>query len=254
MELSSLITYLPPVSEITPYLVGGAVRDRLLGIRPHDFDFSVEADSYQDMVEWLCDEGFETYLESPSYFTVRAHCPKGGWSFAGHDFSKITADFVLCRKDGAYSDGRRPDTVERGTLLQDQGRRDLTINSIAMDAEGVLYDPFGGQHDLYSGMLRAVGSAQERFREDALRVLRVMRFSVKLAFEWDDDIQRALEDPAMAPLVGAVSAERRREELAKMFELDLEATLRLLQCAGEDLRSNILKGINLQPTMKERVR
>jgi tRNA nucleotidyltransferase (CCA-adding enzyme) len=135
------------------YEVGGCVRDSLLGIDSKDIDFTVIAPSYEDMREFLTDAGFEIFLETPEYFTIRARFPK----VVTHDAiptrfvrtKKLpTADFVLARKEGAYSDGRRPDEVQMGTLLDDLSRRDFTMNAMARDRDGRLIDPFGGQQDV----------------------------------------------------------------------------------------------------------
>src|SRR5688572_2507881 len=110
--------------------VGGAVRDKLLGLRPKDIDFAVEAPSFKAMHEFVSSTCSTIFLIKPEFLTIRAHHATMG-----------AVDFVLCRKDGAYSDGRRPDTVEPGTIFDDLARRDFTINAMAFDEEGNLIDP-----------------------------------------------------------------------------------------------------------------
>src|ERR1035438_8197642 len=100
------------------YQVGGFVRDRLLGVKSKDLDYAVECADYPTMLRWIQSQG-KVYLEQPEFWTVRAH------------IGKLPADYVLCRKDGQYGDGRRPDSVSVGTLLDDLARRDFSVNAIA---------------------------------------------------------------------------------------------------------------------------
>src|SRR6478735_1674813 len=156
------------------YQVGGCVRDSLLGVESKDIDFSVEAPSYEAMREAVierCGGNPESIkVDKPEFATIRAIDPKLGG-----------VDFVLCRKDGAYSDGRRPDSVEMGTLLDDLARRDFTVNAIARADDGSLIDPFNGQADLKLRLLRCVGGV-DRLREDSLRMLRAFRFAITKGF------------------------------------------------------------------------
>ncbi len=99
------------------YLVGGSIRDQLLGLKSKDLDYAVEAGSYEEMRDYIKENG-KIFLETPEYLTIRAHLKNGE-----------PADFVLCRKDGEYSDGRRPDKVTPGTLYDDLARRDFTVNA-----------------------------------------------------------------------------------------------------------------------------
>ena len=155
------------------YEVGGAVRDEILNLPTNDLDYAVEAESYEAMREAVLERGGEIFLESPEYLTIRAKVPGIG-----------PADFVLCRKDGAYSDGRHPDRVEPGTLLDDLARRDFTMNAMAVDIEnGKLYDPHDGRKDMEAETIRCVGVAEERFEEDALRILRAIRFAITKGHE-----------------------------------------------------------------------
>ena len=118
------------------------------------------------------------------------------------------------RAEGAYSDHRRPDSVAFGCPLEaDLARRDLTVNAMAMDAAGRLTDPFGGRADLERGLLRCVGEPERRFDEDALRMLRTLRFSAQLGFDIEPRTLEAIR--ALAPLAASLSAERVRDELVK---------------------------------------
>jgi tRNA nucleotidyltransferase/poly(A) polymerase len=200
---------------IKAYLVGGAVRDGLLGIKSKDLDYAVEAPSYEAMVEWIRERG-KIFLESPQFWTVRAHLEGGQ-----------PADYVLCRKDGQYSDGRRPDSVEPGTLLDDLSRRDFTVNAMALDeTTNELIDPFDGQKDLKKIFLRCVGNTQDRFKEDALRMLRALRFSITRGFCLSYEIIKALENKGLCDLLSNnVSSDRKRDEMYRCFAYDTVTTM-----------------------------
>lgn len=239
------------MTDIELYEVGGCVRDDLLGIPTKDVDYTVVGpQSFEEFRAALENFGFTIFVESPEHFTVRAHFPHG-WKFAERDCSHLTADFVLARKEGAYSDGRRPDEVEVGSLYDDLARRDFTVNAMARDEWGEIIDLFGGMNDLRWKRLTCVGSAEERFTEDALRALRAIRFSITKGFTVDDDIIAALDSAWLPPLVERVAAERRREELERCFKFDTLATLASLASLSGKLHSAIFSGgIRLAATMK----
>ena len=195
------------------YKVGGYVRDKLLGVKSHDIDYACECESYDAMREAIIARGCSIKLEKPEYLTIRAVEPKVGG-----------VDFVLCRKDGAYTDGRRPESVEAGTILDDLARRDFTMNAMALSDEGNLIDPFGGKRDLELRLLRCVGDAEIRMREDKLRLLRAIRFSIVKGFTIGFDIEEILMDKRFT--FDGVSADRIRDELFKCFEHDTPQTLR----------------------------
>ncbi len=223
------------------YLVGGAVRDKLLGLKSKDNDYVVTAGSYNEMKQAIEDKGGEIFLESPQHFTIRALIPKMG-----------AADFVLPRVDGCYSDGRRPDSVSVGTLHDDLARRDFTMNAIAFDEEsGEYIDPFNGREDIKNNLIRCVGKAYDRFHEDSLRLLRAIRFKITKNFELDEDVVACLSDWMLALRLANVSDERKREELHKCLAKDTPATLKLL--AKYHLISEAVFGSKklwLMPTMK----
>lgn len=223
--------------------VGGCVRDELLGVPSKDIDFAVEAESFEAMESEIKAAGLRVVLSTPEFFTVRAV-----GEFRGH---KGGLDFVLCRKDGPTADGRRPEFVEPGTLLDDLARRDFTVNAMAKAADGSLVDPFGGQSDLATKTLRFVGKASERLAEDSLRALRALRFSVTKGFSLAHSTRVALDTMDVSTLA-AVSVERRREEMLKMFQHDTMASLDLL-C--HDMRPEFTEavfagGLWLMPTLK----
>lgn len=210
--------------DVAIYEVGGSVRDGLLGINSKDKDFAVEAPSYERMKEFLEDRGFTIFVETPEFLTIRAHFPN-----THPDFGKTTADFVLCRKDGAYSDGRHPDEVTPGTIYDDLARRDFTVNAMAkrLGSDEIL-DPFDGQSDLNWRLLRVVGEGDDRIREDPLRAIRALRFWVVKGLAPTPELADVLSSKSLPPLLSTVSQERIREELHKMFKHDTKRTLTVL--------------------------
>jgi tRNA nucleotidyltransferase (CCA-adding enzyme) len=192
------------------YKVGGCVRDELLGITSKDIDYSVEAESYDAMKSYILSLGCKIYQERPEYVTIRAK------------YGKEDVDFVLCRKDGAYSDGRRPDEVTIGTIYDDLARRDFTINAIAVDEEGNYLDPFNGRKDIEDKIIRCVGST-DRLKEDALRILRAYRFCITKGFELDHMLSEYM-GVGVYSLLENISAERITQELNKCFDHSLSKT------------------------------
>jgi tRNA nucleotidyltransferase/poly(A) polymerase len=237
------------------YEVGGCIRDEIMGVKSKDIDFSVVLDPsdldgrmtpFNIMSLRLEEMGFDIKQEKPEYLTIRAIFPKG------HKY-KGGADFVLARKEADYTDGRRPDTVIPGTLQDDLARRDFTMNAIAKAADGTLIDPFGGQEDIRNGIIRCVGNPFDRIlKEDPLRGLRAMRFSITKAFEIDQQILGVLKSRHFAEqIVKTTKAERVREELEKMFAANTLDTVMLLTELGlVGTLFNNQTGIRLMPTMK----
>ncbi len=222
------------------YRVGGYVRDEIMGRKCNDIDYAVEATSYEAMKEAIVARGCKRiFLESPEYFTIRALDPKHG-----------AVDFVLCRKDGEYTDGRRPDSVEAGTLLDDLARRDFTMNAIAKDEQGNLIDPYDGAADIKKGLIRCVGRCEERFEEDALRMLRAIRFSITLNMCMEADIAACLQNPKFTDQIDSVSVERIREELLKCFAYGTVTTLKVLGRFPRVRDICFKDGLRLMPTLK----
>jgi tRNA nucleotidyltransferase/poly(A) polymerase len=234
------------------YLVGGAVRDYIMNQDkiPKDFDFSVEADSYEDMRQWLLSNNFEIFTEKEEFFTIRAR-RREAWTFASFNLEHNTYDFVLARKDASYRDGRRPDSVSKGTIFDDLARRDFTMNAIAIDKFGKFIDPFDGIRDIESTTIRLVGGI-ERLYEDGLRILRALRFSVTLDFIFDVELERALRDRDITRYLEGVSLERINDELYKAFSADTPFTLELLEMFPH-ISNYIFKETDLWliPTMKK---
>ena len=222
------------------YLVGGHVRDTLLGLRSKDKDYAVEADSFDHMRSWLLAQGAEIFLETPQYNTIRVR------------FNGEAVDFVLCRKDGPYSDGRRPDYTEPGTIYDDLARRDFTVNAIAQDPQsGEFIDPHGGLDDLSERILRAVGDPSERLEEDALRAFRALRFAITKNFTIDRDLDYALRTVRILHLMDNVATERIVNELHRMFKHDsIGSMLFLVNSYPMYLGVIESRGIWFEPTVK----
>lgn len=200
------------------YIVGGFVRDMLLGVKSKDIDFTVEASSYEEMKESIVSRGCDIKVEKPEFATIRAIDPKHGG-----------VDFVLARRDGYYSDGRRPDAVLAGTLLDDLSRRDFTIGAMAIDEQsGEIIDYFGGKTDLQNRILRTVGQPIDRFSEDSLRILRALRFILTKSLQPHHSLDHALLQKRVVDKLENVSIERLREELHKMFVFNTWDALVLL--------------------------
>ena len=181
------------------YAVGGCVRDSLFGQTPHDWDITTSAEP--QAVKSLFNRTIDTGLQHGTV-TVRM----GGQGF----------EVTTYRIDGDYGDGRHPDSVSfTKSLEEDLKRRDFTINAMAYNDEAGLVDIFGGQEDLKRGLIRCVGAPEERFQEDALRILRAARFAARFGFEIDPEAKRVMKEKAET--LHKVSAERIREEFVKLI-------------------------------------
>jgi tRNA nucleotidyltransferase (CCA-adding enzyme) len=235
--------------------VGGAVRDKFLGVDSKDVDFvavptqqfDTADDAFNALVAHLKETGFKVFLETPQFFTVRAQVPED------NPLKERTnvADFVLARKDGPSSDGRRPDFVLPGTLMDDLTRRDFTVNAMAM-MNDELIDPFGGREDLDNNLLRFVGNPNDRIVEDGLRVMRALRFHITKGFDVDADTWDAVNSEFAAEMLMKVSTERIREELEKMFLFNTVQSMETLSDVRRSLKRAIFRdGLRLMPTLKQ---
>lgn len=181
------------------YMVGGAVRDHLLKKNPHDIDVATNASPLQ--VKELFDRTVDTGIEHGTVLVLQ-------------DGNGI--EVTTFRTEGTYSDNRRPDSVEFvQTLEEDLKRRDFTINAMAMDREMKISDPFGGTADLAKKIIRAVGDPDHRFQEDALRMLRAIRFSSQLDFEIDLETLSSIN--RQAHLIRSIAIERIKSEIDKIM-------------------------------------
>jgi len=198
------------------YIVGGCVRDFLLGVEPKDWDVTTNAKP-EEIQKVFPDSFYEN-----NFLTVTAR--------TGSKNEKLAEiEITTYRFEGKYSDKRHPDQVEYAkTLEEDLGRRDFTVNAMAMDAKKKLIDLFDGQKDLENKIIRTVGSAEERFNEDALRMLRAVRFATTLGFSaqggpasgWKIEAKTAEAIKENSIWLEAVSGERIRDEFVKMIMAD----------------------------------
>lgn len=184
------------------YVVGGCVRDSLLGREPNDWDITTSANPYE--VKALFRRTIDTGLKHGTVTILM-----------GDDQYEVTT----YRIDGDYSDGRHPDNVTYTSLLSDDlKRRDFTINAMAYHPEIGLVDLFGGESDLKKGIVRAVGCAEDRFSEDALRMMRAIRFAAQLGYEIEKDTYAAITK--LGSNLSKISAERIRVEMDKLLMSD----------------------------------
>ena len=183
------------------WTVGGCVRDRLRGVAAHDFDLTTNATPKQ-MLELFADT--RCILAGLSHGTVTPI------------FDHRPVEITTYRVESGYGDHRRPDTVAfTSDIREDLARRDLTVNAMAWHPKRGLCDPFGGEKDLADGIIRAVGDPTRRFDEDALRILRALRFAVRLGFVIEPQTAQALR--AAAPTLALIAKERITEELRGIF-------------------------------------
>ncbi len=181
------------------YVVGGCVRDSLLGREPGDWDITTSAKPEQ--VKALFRRTIDTGIQ---HGTVTVMMDKEGF------------EVTTYRIDGKYEDSRHPKEVTfTPNLEEDLKRRDFTINAMAYNDSQGLIDIFGGQEDIARGIIRCVGEATQRFKEDALRIMRAIRFSAQLGYTIEEDTATAIRQ--LAPTLQNISAERIQVELVKLM-------------------------------------
>lgn len=184
------------------YAVGGCVRDSILNRKPEDWDITTSAKPEQ--VKRIFRRTVDTGIE---HGTVTVLIGKDGF------------EVTTYRVDGLYEDGRHPKEVTfTSQLEEDLKRRDFTINAMAYNDDERLVDAFGGMRDLNYHLIRCVGDSKERFSEDALRILRAVRFSAQLAFPIEPETAEAIK--SLAPNLEKISAERIQAELVKLLVSD----------------------------------
>lgn len=181
------------------YAVGGCVRDTLLGREPKDWDITTSA--RPEVVKSLFSHTIDTGIQHGTVTVMLDH---------------VGYEVTTYRIDGEYEDSRHPkEVIFTGNLVEDLKRRDFTINAMAYNDESGLVDVFEGEQDLQKGVIRCVGNAHDRFGEDALRMLRAVRFAAQLGFSIEEQTKAAVVD--LAPTLAKVSAERIQMELVKLL-------------------------------------
>ena len=185
----------------TAYIVGGSLRDLMLGGTPHDWDVTTSARPEQTLAAFSDFTTIPTGLQHGTVTVLIDHIP---------------IEVTTYRIDGTYTDARRPDSVTfTDRLSEDLARRDFTVNAMAYSPEGGLVDLYGGREDLAAGILRAVGEPHKRFTEDALRILRGFRFSAQLDFAIEPQTLVAMHDTREG--LRKISAERILSEISRLL-------------------------------------
>ena len=220
------------------FLVGGCVRDLMLGREPKDWDITTDAKP-PALLKLFPDAVYEN-----TFGTV-------GVKTESEDPKTKVIEVTTYRIEGKYTDKRHPDEITFAKTLEDDlSRRDFTVNAIAMGLDGEIIDPFGGQKDIKKKVIRTVGVPDDRFHEDALRLMRAVRFAVELDFELELATRRAIEKYSRE--LEVVAKERIRDELVKIIMTPRAAQgiilleeLGLLQNVLPELRDGIGVGQNL---------
>lgn len=196
------------------YAVGGCIRDSLLNREPQDWDITTSAKPQE--VKKVFNRTVDTGIQ---HGTVTVLLGREGF------------EVTTYRIDGKYEDGRHPkEVVFTPNLKEDLKRRDFTINAMAYNESQGLIDMFGGEEDLKQGIVRCVGDARERFSEDALRMMRAVRFGAQLGFSIEDKTGEAIRE--LAPTLSKVSAERIQTELTKLVVSEHPEEMRTLYETG----------------------
>lgn len=184
------------------YPIGGCVRDLLLGKKPSDWDIATESIPSETKKVFSNEKVIETGIKHGTVTVIKSGKP---------------FEITTFRGDGEYSDGRHPDTVKFTTsLAEDLMRRDFTINAMALDvSSGKVYDPSGGLSDLSNGIIKCVGNPKLRFKEDALRIMRGLRFASVLSMEIEPETESEMFNCREG--LGIISAERLKVEMEKLL-------------------------------------
>lgn len=230
--------------------VGGSIRDELMDLPNSDRDFcAVSTKGWDSLLSWA-DKKMKVFKVVPEFLTIRGSL--------GPD----VIDIVMCRKDSNESDGRRPNSVEPGTLFDDLSRRDFTMNAMAREVDkktlepiGDIIDPFNGAGDISRSLIRSVGDAQKRFDEDNLRLIRAVRFSLtknlRLDLDVDDIVHSSFNWQSM---MLNVSKERIREELHKMFTFNTALSIQMLAsiAKGRAVEQLFSEDLWIKPTLERK--
>ena len=181
------------------YFVGGSVRDRLLGLEVNDVDIATSAQPHE--IKEIFNRTVDVGIEHGTVLVL---------------FEDESYEITTFRTESTYKDFRRPDSVTFvRSLPEDLKRRDFTMNAIAVDIDGLIYDPFDGMLDIEKEIIRAVGNPHERFKEDALRMMRAVRFAAQLDFEIEEETQKSIQENAS--LLTNIAVERIQIEFEKLL-------------------------------------
>ncbi len=225
------------------YVVGGAVRDAMLGRALHDYDITTSSSPAQTKAVFA---DFHTILTGEKHGTVTVV------------IEGMPLEITTYRVDGDYTDGRRPDSVEfTKNITEDLARRDFTVNAMAYSPTRGLCDPFGGADDLKLGVIRAVGDPVRRFTEDSLRILRGFRFAARLGFEIEEKTLAAAESERKrlsavsaerigGEVLGLLSAERPSHSLALMHSTNVLSEI-MPSAHFETLAENSFRAVDFIP-------
>lgn len=196
------------------FIVGGCVRDYILGFSPKDFD--ITTDALPQDIKSIFSHTVDTGIEHGTVTVV---------------LDKQNFEVTTYRIDGEYKDNRRPENVVFSKKIdEDLSRRDFTMNAIAYNNEKGFVDPFGGKEDIKNKLIKGVGDADTRFKEDALRMMRAVRFANQLGFDIEDKTFKAIIDNA--PLIQNISIERIRDEFLKLIKSKYIDRFNLLEKTG----------------------
>ena len=202
IEVKDIITALQKEG-YSAYAVGGAVRDIIMGREPQDWDVATSAKP-DEIIKIFPDNVYEN-----QFGTV-------GVKTRSEDKIVAVVEVTTFREEGRYSDYRRPDEVKFSDNIQsDLSRRDFTINAMAVSIEGKIIDLFGGQEDIKNKIIKTVGDPEVRFGEDALRLMRAVRFAAELNFNIEPETFRAII--ANADLLSKIATERIKDEFIKII-------------------------------------
>ncbi len=240
------------------YIVGGSVRDEIMGLTSKDIDYVAVSDDhiiqqnlkveevFNMLITYLKTSGFEIFLITENCLTIRARFPKD------HKFSGV-ADFVLARKEIGYIPNTRTPIVVPGTLMDDLLRRDYCFNTLIKDDEGNIIDHLGGMDDIKNKILRTPLDPYTTMMDDPLRLLRGIRFSITKNMKITDFIDVLNNPNFIEKFKLTVSKERIREELIKMFEYDTIGSMNILTeltIKYPSLNPMLFENISLVPKIK----
>ena len=202
------------------FVVGGCVRDHLMGQEPHDFDITTSAEPRETERVFADCRVIETGIRHGTVTVL---------------YKGVSTEITTFRVDGGYSDGRHPDSVSFSRdITDDLSRRDFTMNGIAYSPKHGFVDPFGGEDDIRAGIIRCIGDPDKRFGEDALRVVRALRFSAVLGFPIEERTARVMET--------------HKKDLRKVSAERVFAELKRLLC-GRDVKRVLLEFPNIFAVM-----